>query len=157
MISTYDIGVEPGLLESILRYKETHTGVEGTNIGGWHSRYFYDRVDVDWFNKPLDDILAVLDNKYKLANFWFNVNGKNHYNKWHAHSVKNDVAVYYVKSPEGAGDIEFMDKNGHVTAVKPRAGLVLVFPGDLKHRVCENTSDDIRVAAAMNLTKINQP
>jgi ectoine hydroxylase-related dioxygenase (phytanoyl-CoA dioxygenase family) len=55
--------------------------------------------------------------------------------------------VLYVQVP--AGLIEFKKGEAYWTE-SPKAGDLLVFPGELEHRVRPNTSEQVRISIAFN-------
>jgi ectoine hydroxylase-related dioxygenase (phytanoyl-CoA dioxygenase family) len=57
------------------------------------------------------------------------------------------VAVLYVTVP--VGDIEFKQKDSYWTET-PKPGELLVFSGELVHRVKPNTSNKPRISVAFN-------
>lgn len=153
-ILTYDIGVPEGLVEHIIGLQKASQGVKYSNIGGWHSVYM--EKPEPWYADSIKTIMNTLENKYKVQKYWFNINGKCHHNKWHAHSVNKHsvnkfVAVYYILVPKNSGAIEFRDKSKRVNSIEPKTGQLIFFNGNIQHRVAENMSDEIRISSAFNL------
>ena len=155
MISTYYIGVDPNLIGHILELKNNHAGLSQQNssaVGGWHSQRTSNIEP--WFDDQIKCILHHLQEKYILRMYWFNINSNGNYNKWHTHSPKEIVAVYYISTPEGSGNIEFRSKTEEkLYSINPKAGQVIIFPGSLEHRVEENLSEELRISAGINLKK----
>lgn len=99
---------------------------------------------------------------------WVNVNGKGAFNTPHAHGNYLWSGCYYVQTPpvssQRSGMLEFIDPR-HVNGissellppvfsskfqVRPRSGLLLIFPSYLLHWVYPNQEDDQRVSIAFN-------
>ena len=99
---------------------------------------------------------------------WINANPKGAYNCPHDHPGAFWSGCYYVHVPkskdEDAGAIEFLSPHkplpgqgvikGPITSdkvrIKPKAGLVLLFPATLLHWVHPNDSNEERVTVAFN-------
>lgn len=82
-----------------------------------------------------------------IDSWWMNVSTPGEYTGWHAHVRWSKVAVLYVSVP--GGDIEFK-QGGAYWRETPQAGDLLVFPGNLEHRVLPNPSDAVRISVAFN-------
>lgn len=96
------------------------------------------------------------------------MNGPHDYNMQHNHAPNRISGVYYVRVPEGSGDIRFNDDR-HLRGVcepaavrdsplahssytfRPTEGLMLLFPGWLDHIVGQNKSDNVRVSISFNI------
>lgn len=108
--------------------------------------------------------------RYKpVAKGWINVNNKFGYNTPHEHPGFCWSGAYYASVPVGQseqqGCIEFLDHRSinpyaHLLGaplssskyrVQPEAGLLLIFPSDLKHWVYPNETDADRISIAFNL------
>ena len=92
------------LKEYAYTLRDNTEGVVISNRGGWHSKEML---------KPLPDALNLLFtnfqgfvndycaqitglNQLQVGNFWFNINGKHHYNRTHDHQNSILSAVYYI-------------------------------------------------------------
>ena len=102
------------------------------------------------------------------AEGWINVLGRGGLNTPHDHPAWVWSGCYYVKVPEGendlSGSIEFFDTRTNVRTLtvdgaacfaskfvmKPKPGMLLVFPSYLRHWVYPNDSDEERVTVAFN-------
>lgn len=102
------------------------------------------------------------------AEGWVNVLGRGGLNTPHDHPAWVWSGCYYVSVPEGdqelSGAIEFLDSRTNVRTLtvdgaacfaskflmKPKAGMLLMFPSYLRHWVYPNESDDERVTIAFN-------
>jgi uncharacterized protein (TIGR02466 family) len=102
------------------------------------------------------------------AEGWINVMGRGGFNTPHDHPAWVWSGCYYVNVPESdkemSGNIEFFDTRTNLRTltvegaacfaskltVKPRSGMILVFPSYLRHWVYPNESDQDRVTIAFN-------
>lgn len=100
---------------------------------------------------------------------WINVLGRGGLNTPHDHPAWVWSGCYYVNVPDGdqalSGCIEFFDTRTNIRtlsvegascfaskfAMKPKAGMLLIFPSYLRHWVYPNDSDTDRVTIAFNL------
>lgn len=174
-------------------YKERgrdRTGIERSNIpqlGGWHSKSdLHLRKEfqciVDHVNKASERIVDLL--KYdsarslQIGTMWAIVNSPGSANKSHIHPGAHWSGVYYVQTPSGSGEIEFVDprtaqvmnqpvhspnaKKPNETWTKvrytPKAGKMLIFPSWLYHSVAPNLAIEKdargnRVIVSFNITQ----
>ena len=141
MISQLKIDIPLGLAELIQHERELNPRDRAGR--GWQSRAYTDQPFA-WFTSIYQQVEA---EQGAIDSWWFNVNTPGEYTGWHAHHRWPRVAVLYVSVP--AGDIEFRQGGAYWTET-PQQGDLLVFPGDLEHRVLSNTSQDIRISVAFN-------
>ena len=99
---------------------------------------------------------------------WININDRGAFNAPHDHPGFCWSGCYYVKIPESSsgrsGLIEFLDPRTNISTmsvpeskmfapkfqVKPREGLLLIFPSYLKHWVYPNEQNEERISIAFN-------
>lgn len=147
----------------------------GSNVGGWQSgginqseKYF---ECSHLFQKISNEIVKITEISDKPLRFssWVNINTKGSYNRRHSHLNTNLFlcGVYYLRAPEGSGDIKFWDPRGHwVHGMKdhkffyngisyltytPNQDDLLLFPCWLDHEVDEHKSDEERISIAFNV------
>ena len=113
---------------------------------GWQSRTYTDQP-FPWFESVYQ---AVEAEQGSIDSWWFNVNTQGEYTGWHSHSRWARVGVLYVQVP--GGDIEFRQGGAYWTE-SPKPGDLLVFAGELEHRVLPNTSKDVRISVAFNFKR----
>lgn len=114
-----------------------------------------------------------------LTNAWANVNRGGHGNEFHTHPGAFWSASYYVEdggiadNPALGGEFEIQDPRGVAPAmlaphlafampggasagaselIRPRPGLLLMFPSWLSHAVRPYKGNDVRISIAINLT-----
>ena len=141
MISQLKIDIPLGLAELIQHERELNP--RDRDGRGWQSQA-YKTQPFDWFASTYKAVEAEAG---KIDSWWMNVNTYSEYTNWHAHDRWRKVAVLYVSVP--GGDIEFRQGEGYWCET-PKAGDLLVFSGDLEHRVRPNTSKDVRISIAFN-------
>jgi len=112
------------------------------------------------------------------ANMWANINRSGHGNEFHSHPGSFWSAVYYVDDggigadPSLGGELEFMDPRGPGPAmyapqlaygsaglsvganeiVRPKAGLMVMFPAWVLHQVRPYKGQAQRISIAFNLS-----
>ena len=146
MIQQHDLAVPPGLIEEVLALRETLRSVRNSNQGGWHSPASY-RVEPQW-QSWLQDLERLVG--YRIHNYWFNVNGPGHSNKWHTHGTRFPaVAVWYLQTPPNSGRLLIRQAEG-ITAIDPSPGLIIQHPSGIEHSVEPNLSSLPRISVAFN-------
>tara|TARA_Y100001970_G_scaffold215941_1_gene264322 strand:- start:342 stop:902 length:561 start_codon:yes stop_codon:yes gene_type:complete len=135
--------------------KETHT-----NLRAWRSSYDT-HINEDRFNFLIDQACELatvvsrsyfqqdekLDEKYLPSAFWVAQFDEGNYARNHHHYPNDWAVTYYIDVDENSAPIVFEDE----LTVQPENGLMVIWPGFLKHRVPHTTSS--RTVAAMNLVK----
>jgi quercetin dioxygenase-like cupin family protein len=132
------------LAKQILEQRELNPRDRGGR--GWQSRP-YTSQPFAWFESTYR---AVEAEQGAIDSWWFNANTPGEYTGWHSHSRWARVGVLYVQVP--AGLIEFR-QGGAYWRETPRAGDLLVFPGNLEHRVLPNSSEQVRISIAFNFKR----
>jgi uncharacterized protein (TIGR02466 family) len=155
-------------------------GVEKTNFGGWQSAdTIYEHPEFRWLiarvmalaNEVAPQFSA--QRKFDDGIMWANVNRRGDFNALHTHpdAILSGVAYLRVGGPE-QGVLQFLDARegsptthwrcfmrleestpltSEVHSVLPREGLILLFPGWLKHWVTPNATDEDRVSVSFNI------
>jgi uncharacterized protein (TIGR02466 family) len=146
-----------------------------SNVGGWQSNNFN-------LNKPPKELKEVVkcifDFSLEICNFlniepvssgqgWMNVNEYGHFNWCHTHPESALSGVYYVKTPNNCGNIEFQNPsmdlmtsmkvkkynafNSSSIVVPSEEGTMYIFPSWLPHKVHPNLSNEERISISFNL------
>ena len=113
---------------------------------GWQSIGYTDQP-FSWFDATYRAVEAAAGS---IDTWWFNANLQGEGTGWHSHSQWARVGVLYVQVPSGL--IEFRQGGAYWTE-SPKPGDLLVFPGNLEHRVRPNTSEQVRISVAFNFKK----
>jgi Putative 2OG-Fe(II) oxygenase len=135
------LDLPPNLAKQIQHQRELDPRDRG--LRGWQSRPRTDQP-FSWFESVYR---AVESEQGPIDSWWFNANTQGEHTGWHAHSRWARVGVLYVQVP--GGDIEFRQGGAYWTE-SPKTGDLLVFPGNLEHRVKPNNSTDARISIAFN-------
>jgi len=123
--------------------QQRRLNLQNRGLRGWQSKPYTDQPFA-WF----DSVYRAVEAKVGIIDsWWFNVNTPGEYVGWHAHHRWSKVAVLYVSVP--SGDIEFRQSGSYWTET-PKQGDLLVFSGNLEHRVRPNTSNTVRISIAFN-------
>ncbi len=136
-----------------LDLEQKETTLKSNNIGGYHSKWHLFR------DHPVDIILqlqSIISNCTKkilkhnpfIIQSWVNINRYGHSIKNHHHAVPL-VACYYVTNNEHFGG-EFVIAKTTVK-IQPKAGMLLVFPGEIFHEVLPYNGKDTRISIACNI------
>lgn len=80
------------------------------------------------------------------GNIWLNINYPGSYNSPHIHQGDRS-GVYYVKVPEGSGDLVFTKT---METIIPKPGMLITFDAKEEHAVEPNLSDEPRISFAFN-------
>ena len=101
--------------------------------------------------KLFDKIEDIVRQKgYHIWEWWSQIHHPLESTNTHSHGNYELAFVYYVKVPEGAGDLVF--KLSRLTeAVKPEEHKLIIFPAWLEHYVAKNMGKDIRISIAGNI------
>ena len=153
-------------------------GITKSNLFGWHSqdfdlkneqpKYFINSISAN-LNEAFSDMgWDIKNQEVKVTSMWSVINKKNASNTRHIHSNNYISAAYYVKSPENSGDIVFHDPrsvttfrypkiserntlNSNVFSIKPKEGLLVLFPSYLYHSVDLNRTEEERIVISFNI------
>ena len=154
-------------------------GVSGrSNILGWQSRHDLHRRDrfgefLPFVEACVGEVVALQSWDLSqvtpvLVDFWVVVNGTGASNTVHNHANCYLSGVYYVQTPEGCGDLFFLDPRAapvmmtlpltHLVpsafqrvVYRPRPGRLLLFPSWLYHGVEPNQNGQERIALSFNV------
>ncbi len=85
------------------------------------------------------------------AGFWLNDMAPGHVTLAHRHDEDDELlsGVYYIDVPENSGDL-VLEQDCATTCIRPRAGMLVLFPPDVLHHVTQNLSREPRLSAGIN-------
>ena len=108
----------------------------------------------------------------KICNMWININGTGNFNRYHIHPNSLMAGVYYIKTPENCGDLNFerpdVDSISYYKAFIKKQSIVFdeqtfsemnipaeennlcIFPPYIRHMVKPNLSNDVRISISFN-------
>jgi hypothetical protein len=148
MIVHHKIAVNTDVATQVIQLYHHLDNKRGGQYGTWHSRRL-DHNPYAWFDPVYNQVkLTFMD--LQIDQWWFNCGAPGDENRWHSHSPYPWAAVLYIQMPEHAGAIEFK-RQAEFQMWDPQVGDLIVFPGNLAHRVHKNLSDQFRISAAFNL------
>ena len=139
-----------------------------SNRGGYQGHQFHDN---ELFNLIERSIPIIQDKPIKNFKYgaWINVNGPGSYNERHSHDPHSGTflsGVFYVKCPEGSGNIRFYDPRPHIQTsldmkyyangdtyhwFPPIPNTLIMFPAWLEHEVESNKSHEERISISFNI------
>ena len=143
------------LYQGAYRFKKIHQNNIFSNQGGYQSPSFdwkeFHPQGIEYINKVVGDMF-----KFKVQSWWYNINGKGHWNLPHAHpfSVVDYALVWYLTDSDEL--LHLMDPfshrcNSENIVVNSKKGDIIVFPSDIIHYVMPNQKDMDRICISMNL------
>lgn len=160
-----------------IKHREKDKGRNISNVGGWQSK------DLEGVHMPINELFKEIVNhlnlfgkelqvnsKLNIENIWMNINGYKDFNVDHTHPHSLISGVFYSKTPENCGEIEFMHPctwfdydwmqeyfskhnvyNSLRYKIKPEPNLLLLFPNYLTHKVLPNLNKtEERVSLSFN-------
>ncbi len=148
MIEYHKISVDDCVATEVVRLYQRLDHARGGQYGTWHSQRM-NHNPFEWFESTYSQVQQALGS-LTIDQWWFNCGGPGDENRWHSHSPYKWAGVLYIQISNMAGAIEFK-KNGSFQVFNPEIGDLLLFPGNLAHRVRKNLSTEHRISAAFNL------
>jgi hypothetical protein len=153
-----DLIDESRVVEKVLEHREQFPISDISNVKGWHSGYLnYNETSKHLFDELIQIVRgkfsSVLDkNNFvdaQIENCWAIVYDKGDGAVKHNHSENdyNYAAVYYAASDPAASPLKF---EGGLT-ILPESGMLVIFPGWLKHEVPAMRFNCQRIAVAFNI------
>ena len=155
--------------------RDNNTGRTLSNKGGWQSDILNDSIldmllikiltNISYYANLLD---VKKDKTISFTNTWLNINGQNDYNINHVHEGFISGVYYPQASPDMGGlrlenhnnlksiswhGSNFNNYNTHNAEnflVRPKTGLLVLFPSWLEHGVEPNTINDDRISFSFN-------
>ena len=147
------------LYQGAYRFKRNYSDNQNkSNDGGYQSPMFgWDKFHpegTEYINSIVDDILP----EVKVNVWWYNINGKGHWNNPHTHADCNFALVWYLTDSDELLHLmspfpqRLIDKKGELNVSIPAVkGDILIFPSDIMHFVKPNQKDTDRISISMNL------
>ena len=110
------------------------------------------------FGKSIVNKSLVIPHKqlgFPYNEFWFNISNPGDSTGWHDHKENAKISgVFYISVPKKSGNIIFRknDKNmDEKWFVKPKDGMMILFPSKLEHCFGINKSYSTRISLSFNL------
>lgn len=94
----------------------------------------------------------ITDKNNLKSGLWFNEMLPGNKTLAHTHDDSNEIysGVYYIKVPNNSGDLVLEGTEEKFT-VKPKEGMLILFPPNTLHYVTENKSNSIRLSLGINI------
>ena len=150
-----------------------------SSVGGWHSDDFKSTDDNIIVSTVKNEVFKYfLNNKIfkdgaglDIKGIWININKKGDYNLKHFHPTHDLSGVFWIKTPEKCGNLEFESPNEltqykhmdcysdeikkhynifHSYWFSPVEGRMIIFPSSLSHSVDPNQSREDRISISFN-------
>ena len=148
------------LYKGAYKFKEKCSTATRSNIDGYQTptldwKEFHPR-GIKYIEKVIHECDSQLFESFKIVNWWFNINGKGHWNHPHTHPNCDFALVLYLTDSDGLLQLmspfpqRKFDKGSHVS-VDAKKGDIIMFPSDLLHYVIPNPKEDDRISISMNL------
>ena len=165
------------LKKEIKKIVKKDKGRNISNVGGYQTNNIDYKKHAQLFS--LSEIIKVntrnyrdsvgLNQNFKLANMWININKYKDFNKSHLHLYSSISGVFYVKCPKNCGDIVLQNNaldflycwdpnvktyNSYTSSewfIPCENNLLLLFPSYLKHYVQPNLSKEDRISLSFNI------
>ena len=145
------------LYQGAYKFKEKYPSETKSNQGGYQSPPFswedFHPQGILYINSIIGDIIG----KFKVTGWWYNINGKGHWNTPHTHPDSDVALVLYLTDSDGLLYLmspfpqRRIDKHGDYIRVKAKKGDIIMFPSDIMHYVLPNPKDTDRISISMNL------
>ena len=101
------------------------------------------------------------DHNMMMVDYWSQIHHHLESTDLHVHGHIGLVDfswVYYAKVPEKAGKLVFVlndtDERTPISTIEPKEGMLIIFPGYLKHKVTKNMDKESRVSISGNFRLI---
>lgn len=174
----------PDFIHSVQCTEESYAGdcfklreldPEGKEISlrnGWHSKWFKNDCGVERLNELMGGChsyaKAFIEDEFHIdklyrEEWWVNIGGIHSYNNIHVHGRATMIGIFFVKVPEGSGDLvlqrndgapyssiyNYID-NGNQFRITPKENRFFLLPGHLWHWVDYNQGDQERISISVN-------
>jgi uncharacterized protein (TIGR02466 family) len=173
------------LISYFYKLKKESAGLKNSNEGGWHSDYLdLNAIELQPLIKNIkNNLLHYIKDcgfktnfLYEIETMWSIINGYKDYNDIHNHLNCLFSGVYYVKTPENCGALEFLnpakeinyhwdknyiqsynDVNSTLWYFPAEQGNLYFFPGWAYHRVKPNLNkNEDRISISFNISVKNK-
>ncbi len=157
-----DLEDSAGLNEAVRRQYRSLVDAGSPEIT--RSHYFEGRYENTWIPaSTLTSIQPILDFARREAaaflgsgrvldvGFWLNEMAPGHVTLAHRHDEDDELlsGVYYIDVPDDSGDL-VLEQDCAVTHIRPRPGMMVLFPPEVLHHVTRNLGTGTRLSVGMN-------
>ena len=152
------------LYKGAYRFKKSYPSETKSNEGGYQTPAFdwekFHPQGIEYINDTVRDVFAKEESpsykNFKVQQWWYNINGKGHWNHPHTHPNCDFALVLYLTDSDGLLQLmsPFPQRNlvlGSQVNIDAKKGDIVIFPSDLMHYVMPNQRDTDRISISMNL------
>ena len=143
------------LYKGAYKFKEKYPTENRSSEGGYQTP-FLDWKDFHPQGKEyIDKVVGDIFESYTVQSWWYNINGKGHWNTPHTHAGSDIALVLYLTDSDGLLHLmspfpqRKLEKD--YTGINAVKGDIIMFPSDLYHHVLPNPREEDRVSISMNL------
>ena len=143
------------LYQEAYKFKEVYPSANKSNEGGYQTPTLkwedFNSEGVEYINKVVGDIF-----KFEVQEWWYNINGKGHWNQPHTHPGCDIALVLYLTDSDGLLHLlspfpQRRKLEGDCIWINGAKGDIVMFPSDLYHHVLPNPREEDRISISMNL------
>ena len=149
------------LYQGAYRFKEQYQSTSISNEGGYQSPMFdwesFHPVGREYIeNKVKIDKGPLIKKDFRVKEWWYNINGKGHWNLPHTHPKCDLALVWYLTDSDGLLYLmnpfpQRLLEDGLYMPIPAIKGDIIIFPSDIIHFVKPNPRDVDRICISMNL------
>ena len=146
------------LYQGAYKFKEVHKSETLSNKGGYQSPMFEFKDFHPEAIKYIESIMEKLPTPPKKVDgcWWYNINGKGHWNGPHTHPKCDYALVWYLTDSNGLLNLlspftQRAIQKGDNINIHGKKGDIIIFPSDIIHFVLPNPKEEDRVCISMNL------
>ena len=143
------------LYQGVYKFKEKYPSETKSNEGGYQTPTFdwksFHPQGIEYVDKVIGNIFS-----FQVESWWYNINGKGHWNHPHTHPGSDIALVFYLTDSDGL--LHLMSpfpqnprRGGDHIRVNAKKGDIIMFPSDIIHYVKPNPRDVDRICISMNL------
>jgi len=144
------------LYQGAYRFKESHQSENRSNEGGYQTPPLGWKEFQPQGREHIEKVVGdTFEFKVEVESWWYNINGKGHWNTPHIHTT-HFALVWYLTDSNGLLQLmnPFPQRHNSLTesmSVNGKKGSIVIFPSDLIHYVKPNPKDEDRISISMNL------
>ena len=137
------------------KFKELYPSANRSNEGGYQTPFLEWK---DFHPQGIEYIENVVGYmfKFKVESWWYNINGKGHWNGPHTHPKCDYALVWYLTDSNEKlvliNPIQRLLSQEQTASPYANKGDVLIFPADIMHYVLPNDKEDDRICISMNIS-----
>lgn len=144
------------ILEKFILYKD-HPGTRKSHL--FENRYENTYIAPNIIKETETVLLncnqcvqKITGEKSDRSGIWFNYMEPGNLTLPHTHDDADELysAVYYVSVPDKSGTLIITENNKEII-IKPKEGMLVLFPPSLLHHVTKNESNDNRLSLGINI------